>query len=81
MKTKEAVLKVLKDTGKSKYWLAMQIEVRPIMISNYIRPVAPCKMSKPTASRFTALFDIVIDDIYNPMKEINDDTVVVPGGE
>lgn len=81
MTTKEAVLKVLKDTGMSRYWLAHQIEVRPIMISNYVRMAKPCRMSIPTATRFTAIFDIAIDDIYNPIKAVNDDTEVVPSGE
>ena len=80
MKTKEAVLKVLRDTEKSKYWLAMQLEVRPIMVSHYIRPVKPCKMSKPTADKFEGLFDIKITDVYNPIKEVTDDTNDTPGG-
>lgn len=73
MKTKEAVKKVLKDTGKSKYWLAKQLGVGPIMINHYIRPVLPCRMSVATAKKFTVLFDIEIEGAYNPIKEVDDE--------
>lgn len=81
MKTKQAILKILKGTGKSKYWLAKQIGVKSIMIDNYIRTVKPCKMGIATAKRFTSIFSIDIDDIYNPIKAIDDDTETVPSGE
>ncbi len=68
MKTKKAVLRVLKKTRNSKYWIAKQLGVRPIMISYYIRPVKPCKMSKLTADKFEAIFNIKITDVYNPIK-------------
>ena len=71
--TKKAVLLVLKDTKRSKYWLAQQLEVQPIMISHYIRPVKPSRMSKKTADLFEQLFTIKITDVYNPIKPIKED--------
>ena len=71
--TKKAVTLVLKDTKRSKYWLAKQLEVQPIMINHYLRPVRPSRMSKKTADIFERLFTIKITDIYNPIKEIIDD--------
>jgi len=68
--TKKAVMLVLKDTKRSKYWLAQQLEVQPIMISNYLRPVRPSRMGIKTAELFKQLFTIEITDVYNPIKEI-----------
>ena len=68
MKTKEAIFHVLQETKVSKYRLAMQLGVRPIMINHYIRSVKPCKMSKLTADKFEDIFDIKIIDMYNPIK-------------
>jgi len=78
--TKQAVILVLKDTKRSKYWLAQQLEVQPIMINHYLRPVRPSRMSKKTADIFERLFTIKITDMYNPIKEIpsNDDTEGLP---
>ena len=77
--TKKAVTLVLKDTKRSKYWLAQQLEVQPIMINNYLRPVRPSRMGRKTAALMERLFTIKITDIYNPIKEIiDDDTKGVP---
>jgi len=81
METKKAVLKVLKDTGKSRYWIAKQIEVNPIMVSHYIRENKPCRMSVKTAAKFKEAFDIEITNAYNPIKEVVDDTTSIPGRE
>lgn len=68
--TKEAVLLILRETGCSKYRLAKNLDVNPIMINNYIRDVKPSKMSKPTASLMKQFYGITITDIYNPIKEV-----------
>ena len=60
--TKDAVISVLEGTRWSKYKLAQELGVRPIMISNYLKQGT--KMGKATAERFTAKFDITISDIY-----------------
>lgn len=72
MNTKQAVISVLKETKRSKYWLAKQLGVQPIMISNYIRERKPSRMSKPTADTFEQLFGITIDDVYNPIKPLEE---------
>jgi len=71
--TKQAVTLVLKETKRSKYWLAQQLEVQPIMINNYLRPVRPSRMGVKTAEIFERLFTIKITDVYNPIKEVVDD--------
>lgn len=68
--TKQAVLKVLRDMHWSKYKLAQEMGVRPIMISNYLKDEKPTKMSGRTADRFEDTFGIEITDAYRPTKEL-----------
>lgn len=68
--TREAVLQVLRETKRSKYWLAQQLEVQPIMINNYIRKKKPNRMGKKTADIMERIFLIKISDMYNPIKEV-----------
>lgn len=63
--TKEAVLKVLEDTSKSKYWLAGILGRRPIMINNYLKGT---RMSESTASIMLEKFSIKITDVYKLSK-------------
>jgi len=63
--TKEAVLHILKEMQLSKYRLAQMINVKPIMVNNYIRDNKPCKMGVTTAQNFEALFQIKITDVYS----------------
>lgn len=68
--TKEAVKLVLTETKCSKYRLAHNLGVQPIMITNYLRKVKPSKMSIPTAAKMEQLYSINITDIYDPIKPV-----------
>jgi len=69
MLTKDAVIKVLNDEGITPYRLAKNIGVQPIMINNYIGKGT--SMGVKTAAKFTALYSIDIDDIFDNRKIID----------
>lgn len=75
--TKSAVLYVLKEKGISKYALAKSVGRNPIMVDFWIREKKPSRMSKPTADKFTEVYGIIITDIYNPIKEVDDESMGV----
>jgi len=68
--TRTAVLKVLKETGMSKYRLAKELGIQPIMINNYLKKT---RMGKVTAERFELIFNIRIKDVYDPIKILEDE--------
>lgn len=70
--TKAAVMHVLISKDWSKYRLAQEMGVRPIMIDNYLKKGT--RMSEATATRFEDNFGIEIIDVYTNRKPINDDT-------
>ena len=69
MKTRDAVIHVLKEEGISKYKMAKDIGVQPIMINHYLNK---CRMRQDTANRFQLVYGIEIDDVYPPKTVIED---------
>lgn len=59
--TGEAVAKVLKMKNISKYKMAQQIGVSPIMISNYL---SGSKMRQKIADTFETYYGIEISDVF-----------------
>lgn len=64
MNTYEAISYVLKEEGISKYKLAHEIAISPIMVSNYL--TKGTRMRKDTAARFKARYNIDVTDSYPP---------------
>lgn len=71
MNTREAVMVVLLREGISKYRLAKNLGIQPIMVDNYLGPKST-RMSKPTADKFTSLYNIEISDVYQSRKNIDE---------
>lgn len=69
MNTKDAVHHVLVTTRKSKYRLARDLGVAPIMIDNYLNGT---RMGVERAKTFLDLFNIVIEDVYDPVSHIGE---------
>ncbi len=63
MNTKDAVLKVLLDTGISRYRMAKDLNLQPIMIKNYIDKGT--RMGRATAERFESKYGEKISDIFD----------------
>lgn len=63
MKTRDAVIHVLKEEGISKYKLAKDIGCTPIMINHYLNIT---RMRQGIADRFKLAYGIDIDDVYPP---------------
>lgn len=61
---KDAVAHVLETRELSKYALAKQLQVSPIMIDRYLKDTS--KMGPDTAKRFSFLFNITIEDVRRP---------------
>lgn len=67
MKTQVAVLKALSGReSPTKYAVAKQLGVRPIMIDHYLNG---SRMKQDTADRFQELFGYEITDVYNPTQD------------
>lgn len=67
--TESAVIHVLVNAmANSKYHLATMLQIRPIMISNYLHKGT--RMGRTTADKFEALYDIEITDVYDPRSKI-----------
>ena len=71
MLTKDAVFRVLSTEGISKYRLAKEIGVQPIMIDNYLDHGT--RMGVATAKKFTEVYAIEVDDIFNNRKAVDVD--------
>jgi predicted transcriptional regulator len=69
MPTKEAVQTILKENRWSKYRLAKQLGVRPIMIDNYLKTT---RLGGENADKFKSRFDIEITDAYRPSQDMLD---------
>ncbi len=76
MKTKAAVLQVLNDNSISRYRLAKNLKVQPIMISNYINKGT--RMGVVTATQFEAVYGITISDVYDTRCDNDTKTVSEP---
>jgi len=70
--TKDAVMHTLVSRGWSKYRLAQELGVRPIMIDNYLKKGT--KMGEKTATRFEDTLGIEITDTYNPKAKVQNDS-------
>ena len=71
--TKAAVLFILADRKISKYRMAKDIGVQPIMIDNYSGPRGT-KMGEATAKRFEDIYGIEIIDTYTVRKNNGSET-------
>ena len=71
MNTKAAIRHVLTVTQKSKYRLARDLDIAPIMIDNYMNST---RMGIKTYEKFKNLFpNTIIDDVYDPVSHITED--------
>lgn len=64
MKAQDAVAHVLETRALSKYALAKQLQISPIMIDRYLKDKS--RMGPTTAKRFHFLFSITIEDVRRP---------------
>jgi len=62
MNTKDAVLQVLNEQDISRYRMAKELNIQPIMIKNYIDKGT--RMGVKTAAKFLDLYNIEISDIF-----------------
>jgi len=66
MTTRKAIIKVMVMHNKSRYRIAKDLEVSPIMITNYLKEEGNSVMGVKTANKFFNIYNIEISDIFNP---------------
>ena len=74
MTTRKAVIKVMVMHKKSRYRIAKDLGISPIMITNYLKEEDNSVMGTKTADKFFAIYNIEISDIFNPTVIPSDDS-------